>query len=254
MFTSLPPWALSLALLVLMVIGREAGYALNRVRLSRGHADGDDSKVDFALGAVLGLLALLIGFTFSLALERYETRRTLVVSEANAMGTTWLRFDLLEPDARDKTRDLMRQYASARLAYGLADSTERQAEASKRADDIQVRLWGEIVTAVTPYRSTAFPQVLLNPANEMIDLAGERKAAAAAHVPARLMGTLAVYCIVAAGLTGYLRGSFRSATTLVFVLVALALGLVVDLDLPNKGLIHVPQEPIADFIRSTQAP
>jgi hypothetical protein len=243
---------LSLGLLVLMIVGREVGYALQRYRARRPGVSDDEGKSEFALSAVLGLLALLIGFTFSLALARYETRRELVVAEANAMGTTWLRFDLLEPTQRDRARDLMKQYASARLAYGRADSTEDLELASQHADQIQGHLWDEIIADVAPLRSTPFPQLLLAPANEMIDLAGERTAAKAAHVPTRLFGTLALYCFVAAGLTGYLRGRFRTATTLVFILVVLALGLVADLDSPTKGLVRVPQEPIAAFIRSTE--
>jgi hypothetical protein len=202
---------------------------------------------------VLGLLALLIGFTFSLALARFETRRELVVSEANAMGTTWLRFDLLDAEPRDRARQLMKQYAAARLAYGLADSTEDIAGTSQRADELKAASWKEITTDLMPLRTTPFPQLLLALANEMIDIAGERTAAAAAHVPDRLFGTLALYCFVAAGLTGYLRGRYRTATTLVFLLVVLALGLVADLDAPTKGLVRVPQEPIAAFIRSTES-
>jgi hypothetical protein len=253
MFTSVAPWVSSLILLVLMLVGREIGFFLDRRRKPRPDGNGDDDKAEFTLSAVLGLLALLIGFTFSLALGRYETRRELVVSEANAMGTTWLRFDLLEASQRDRARDLMKQYAAARLAYGLADGAEDVALTSQRADQIQGHLWDEIVADVAPLRTTPFAALLLTPANEMIDIAGERTAAAAAHVPSRLFGTLALYCFVAAGLTGYLRGLFRVATTLVFVLVVLALGVVADLDMSTKGLVRVPQEPIAAFIRSTDA-
>lgn len=254
MIMSLPPWLISLGLLVLMLAGRELGYALHRRRARRNPSPDDDDKSEFALGAVLGLLALLIGFTFSLALARYENRRELVVSEANAMGTTWLRFDLLEPAQRDRARDLMKQYAAARLAYGLANDTADVALANQQADDIQGRLWAEIATDVTPLRTTALAPLLLGPANDMIDIAGERTAAAAAHVPGRLFATLALYCFVAAGLTGYLRGRYRTATTLVFLLVVLALGLVADLDMPTRGLVRVPQEPLAAFLRSTDAP
>jgi len=253
MFTSTPPWVLSLGLLVLMLIGREIGYALHRRHARRVTPGEDDGKAEFALSAVLGLLALLIGFTFSLALARYETRRELVVSEANAMGTTWLRFDLLDAAQRDRARDLMRQYAVARLAYGLADDPGEVVLAFHKADAIQARLWTEIATDMVPVRTTALAPLLLGPANEMIDIAGERTAAAEAHVPARLAGTLGLYCFVAAGLIGYLRGRYRTATTLVFLLVVLALGLVADLDMPTKGLVRVPQEPIAAFIRSMDA-
>ncbi len=250
MFSAMPPWLLSLSLLVVMVIGREAGHFIHQRRRPTG-TDVGEAKDEFTLSAVLGLLALLIGFTFSLALTRYETRRALVVTEANAMGTTWLRFDLLEPEQRSRARDLMRQYAAARLAYGLAEDVPGIAQASQRADEIQARLWNELASDVKPDRTTPFAQFLLGPANEMIDTAGERTAAAAAHVPTRLFGTLALYCIVAAGLTGYLRGLYRTATTLVFVLVVLALGLVADLDSPKHGLVRVPQEPMATFLRST---
>ncbi len=87
--------------------------------MERRHPGSQDTDT-FSLSAVLGLLALLIGFTFSLALQRYDARRELVIAEANALGTTWLRSDLLEPAPRQQLRQVLRRYVANRVAFGAA--------------------------------------------------------------------------------------------------------------------------------------
>ncbi|MGH8043660.1 MAG: hypothetical protein ACREOX_03540, partial [Stenotrophomonas sp.] len=100
----LPLWLLTMVFFLALIAAREFGVFLRtrrNLRRSRTPAAAGAEETDaFSTNTVLGLLALLIGFTFSLALGRYDERRTLVVSEANALGTTWLRTDLLDaPDA-----------------------------------------------------------------------------------------------------------------------------------------------------------
>ncbi|MBB1115874.1 hypothetical protein H4O09_02180 [Stenotrophomonas sp. W1S232] len=99
----------------LLFIARETGALLRR-RVERRHAGSQDTDT-FSLSAVL---ALLIGFTFSLALQRYDARRELVIAEANALGTTWLRSDLLEPAPRQQLRQVLRRYVANRVAFGAA--------------------------------------------------------------------------------------------------------------------------------------
>ncbi|WP_199097308.1 hypothetical protein [Dyella sp. ASV21] len=248
LFLEWPIGWMSLIVLVAMVIASEAGWLLSK-RLSRRASSGEEGD-EFSLTAVLGLLALLIGFTFSLSLQRYDERRTLVVKEANAIGTTWLRMDLLDPEPRDNLRALLKQYVGLRVQYGLADTAKAEQEAAATSEKVQLEIWKQTSEAVYPHRTTALAQLLVSTTNDMIDVAGERAASRSSHVPARLMWALLLYCIVAAGLTGYQRGRYRVASLLVFVLVVLSLSIIVDLDRPSNGGIRVSQQPLVELLHS----
>ncbi len=96
-----------------------------------------------AQGAVLGLLALLLGFTFSLALSHFDARTAAVVDEANAIGTAWLRTDLLPEPERTEARDLMKQYVAVRVKASvipLEHETDRE-DLVRQAQDIGARIW-----------------------------------------------------------------------------------------------------------------
>jgi hypothetical protein len=99
-------------MLAALLAAAAAGYCGHRWLIKR-RGETDPESHDHLLTAILGLLALLLGFTFSLALNRYETRRELVVQEANALGTTWLRVQLLEPPNKAVLSGLLRQYRAA---------------------------------------------------------------------------------------------------------------------------------------------
>jgi hypothetical protein len=247
-FLATPIWVLSLALLAAMLAASELGRALFDRRKKAAHTSsvGDE----FSLTAVLGLLALLIGFTFSLSLQRYDERRVLVVKEANAIGTTWLRTDLLDEAPRASLRALLKQYVAARIDYGTAADGKAEADAAQRTDQLQQRIWAQTTAAVFPNRTTALASLVVSTTNDMIDAAGERSASRSSHIPGRLLETLVLYCLAAAGLTGYQRGRYRVATTLVFVMIVLSLAIVADLDRPSTGAVTVSQQPMMDLLKS----
>ena len=204
--------------------------------------------------SVLGLLALLIGFTFSLALQRYEVRRELVIQEANAIGTTWLRMDLFDPAQRDPLRALLRRYVDVRVAAGMARTRDAQAAANRNSEMLQQQLWDGTIAALAPVKTTAMAVPVLATLNEAIDLAAARKAAREASVPMRLLRVLLLYGLVAAGTIGYQRRHFRAASTVILLLFVLAGTLILDLDRPTTGGITVPQQPMLDLQRSIRSP
>lgn len=244
----IPIWVLSVALLAAMLGASWLGRRLRkRQRLAdRGNAVGDE----FSLTAVLGLLALLIGFTFSLALQRYEERRVLVVKEANAIGTLWLRTDLLDPAHRNALRTLLRSYVEARVAYGDSPSPAEEVANMQRTSELQRLIWEELRDAVYEVRTTPLASLLVSATNDVFDIGTERAASRASHVPGRLVATLVLYCLITAGLIGYQRGRYRAATVLVMLLVVIALSIVVDLDRPSSGAIRVPQQAMLDVQES----
>jgi len=118
---TLPLTVIALAILAALLAAATIGYRGHLWLLHRSGETEPESH-DHLLSAVLGLLALLLGFTFSLALNRYEARRDLVVQEANAIGTTWLRTQLLESPNNTAMSGLLRGYLDARLAWSEADA------------------------------------------------------------------------------------------------------------------------------------
>jgi len=246
-------WVIGIVCLGLLLAARELGGLLRRWHDRRRGADSSELE-EFSMTSVLGLLALLIGFTFSLALQRYEVRRELVIQEANAIGTTWLRYGLLDADDRDRLRALLRRYVDARIAFGQAQTPAQRAATVQRTSMLQQQLWSGTIEALSPTRTTVLDALLLVPLNESIDLAGARKAHHDASVPTRLLRLLFAYGLVSAGTIGYQRREFRAASTVVLLLFTLAGTVILDLDRPTTGGITVPQQPMLDLQRNIAPP
>lgn len=254
-YATMPLWMLAVLCFLGLSVARETGHLLRkrreRVRPSTGTDGGDDG---FSMTSALGLLALLIGFTFSLTLQRYDARRELVISEANALGTTWLRTQLLEDSDRDRLQTLLRRYVHVRIEFGSAETAAQEAAAYRKAEVMQQQLWDAIRDVTAPFRTTALASLLVTTTNESIDLAAERMATRAAHVPSKILWILVIYALISAAMIGYQKGQHRTATTVFFVLLTLAATLIADLDRPATGSIQVSQQPMLDLQRSIAEP
>lgn len=255
-FPYVPLWLLTLIFFVALIAARELGAFL-RTRQNRRKtqkpvaADADaDAGDSFSTNTVLGLLALLIGFTFSLALGRYDERRSLVLHEANALGTTWLRTDLLEEADRARMQDVLRRYVDARVDFARARGSEEEIQQNARTVALQSELWTALVDGTATFRDTPRASLLFTTTNDSIDLAADRFAARQDHIPPRILRMLLLFAVLAAGLVGYERPRQRRSTVLLFILLTLAIGLILDLDRASTGLTHVPQEPMLDLQRS----
>lgn len=248
LFDEAPLWAVLVLVFAAMGLARELG-ARARLRVVRA---GDESPADegVVLSAVMGLLALLMAFSFGMALNRHEARRELVVTEANALGTAYLRTSMLDDPAR--LRGLLRQYAQTRLTYGL-NGGAAQAAAEQETSQLQPQIWDEAVRLVGADRATPLAGFVLAPLNDAFDAAGARKAALTARLPPSVLVTLAVYLVASAGVFGYViagsRLRHRAASFVLFALFTLSLGVILDLDRPRSGLIRVPQGTMADTVQ-----
>lgn len=244
----LPVWLIGLVFLLGLVLVREAVAALR-------HRYGDltkDSDDGVTLTASLGLLAFLIGFTFSMTLQRYDTKRQLVVKEANALGTTWLRTDLLAADDRQRVQAILREYVDQRIVYGESHNETDEDAAYAQTLRQQDALWKAVIQAVAPDQDSEFGSLMISTTNESIDLAAERKAARKAHTPPRILRILAIYALVAAGIVGFQKSRHRISTTLFFALLSLAVVLIYDMDRPTTGMINISQQPMLDLKESIQ--
>jgi len=249
-YLDVPLWAISIVVFIALLLAREAGYWLGR-RLRPAKEKGEDT---FAMTSVLGLLALFIGFTFSIALGKFEERRQLVIAESNAIGTTWLRTSLLDGTDRDRMRAVLRAYVDARVAYGNASDATTEHAARQRTEALQARLWETMTAAVSPFRDSPRASLLVTTTNESLDLAAERFAERDSHVPPRILRLLAIFALVTAALVGFHRGDRRYTTTLLFALLTLAMALVLDLDRPTTGMTRVTQQPMLDLQQSLRTP
>jgi len=238
---------IALVLLALLIGAMEIGRRGSGWLRSRTSSDGASQAVpDHLLSAMLGLLALLLGFTFSLALTRYEARRELVVQEANAIGTTWLRAQLLEEPARSRMLPLMRAYLDARLRWS---TTPVSASSLIETDHIQSALWREMGFALRHDSSSQLTRGLMDAMNESFDLASARAAARAAHIPLEVLLVLLSCALLTAALLGHVLEARRHhlATVTLLVLLGLALVMIADLERPVGGAIRISQQPLEDL-------
>lgn len=239
------------ALLVAMMMAAGVGVGLRLLRERRERADGktsEEGQEGYIVSAVLGLLALLMGFTFSLAVDRFETRRALVLEEANAIGTTYLRAQLLSEPHRARMTDILVRYTDNRIALARTPS----APLIQRNDQLITDMWAATSAAFPSIQGLDFSSAYLDSVNHVIDLDASRKRARAARVPAEVFLVLFVYFVTTAAVLGYvlhgLRG--RIAAGFLLALLTLSLLLILDIDRPAGGGVDEGQGPM-EALRDT---
>jgi hypothetical protein len=241
-----------LFLLALAEIGYRAG-----LRLFAAKDESRKGQIGGIQGAVLGLLGLLLGFTFAMAMARYDARRSLILSEANAIGTTYLRAALLPAPQHAAIEDLLRQYVDARLAFhdAGADLEKRRVVETKTAQ-LQHDLWTQTVEASkTPTPITA---TFITALNETIDLDATQLQAIRSRVPGVVWLLLLVVAGTGCFASGYGAGASgarsKFASLLLPLLVTIVITLISDLDRPYKGLIGLDRRPLLELKASLTAP
>jgi hypothetical protein len=244
----LPISAVFLVVAALLLVVFEAGFRVGRWWQVKT-ADEKEGPTSMIVGSLLALMAFLLAVTMGMASDRFDTRRGLVLEEANSIGTTYLRAGFLPNPEATKSRDLLRQYVPLRI--NVPDQQQLAANFA-RSTEIHDELWA---IAEDVGRETPDSEVLglyIDSLNETIDLHAER---ATAIVYARVPETVVILLILGAALTmgmvGYSAGltgrrSFLGAAVLVVVLSAV-LTLVVDLDRPRDGFLLVSQQPLIEL-------
>ncbi|WP_165190968.1 hypothetical protein [Caulobacter soli] len=249
-----PAWQIGLVLVIAMVVASLLGEWLG-ARVARKKDEGGSDG--YIVSATLGLLALLMGFTFSLAVDRYEARRLLVVEEANAIGTTYLRTQMLEPVDRARISKMLVDYTDNRLA--LAKAPRDQVEPLlARNDQMLTDLWTATLAAWPSIKGLDFSSAYLESMNTLIDLDASRKAARLARVPSAVFFVLFIYVVTSAGVLGYAGANKegRGATVFLYLLLAISLLLTLDIDRPANGRVtesQAPMERLRDTLK-TQPP
>lgn len=217
-------------MVVLLEVGRRIGIH-RRLKDPEGAREG----VGAAEGAIFALLGLLIAFTFSGATARFDQRRHLIVEEANAIGTAYLRVDLVAPDLQPALRESFRRYLSARLdVYRKIPDMSAVEAALAEVNRLQTDIWSQAVAASRAPGSHPNLTVLLPPAlNAMIDIATTRTMAARLHPPPVIFAMLLALALASAFLAGHGMSvaKTRSWTHVVAFAAAMAVAFYVILEL-----------------------
>lgn len=239
----------------LMLVAAELGFHFGR-RLYQTKDVARKENIGTAQGAILGLLALLLGFTFAMAVSRFDLRRSLVLDEANCIGTTYLRTSFLPEEQRPKVRQLLREYVDARLDFYNAGAVKTAIYAEENnAARLQREIWD---LAMAASKSSAMQPTTIalffDPLNDMIDLDATRMQALRAHVPGAVWLLLLLVSFCGCSISGYGAGAtgVRSAfpNFILPLLLAVVITIVADIDRPRKGMIGVDQSPLIDLQQS----
>lgn len=239
--------ALCLFVLASMLFAAFAGYGTRQLRrrLAPEREASEHSQESYLIGGMLGVLALLLAFSFSMATERYEERRHLVVQEANAIGTSYLRAQLLDEPHRSRLSHLLVEYTDNRIALGTAppDQIPRQLAAN---DELLTQIWAAVSAARDSAQAHGISVSVLTTYNELIDLDTERKVARMVRVPAPVLLLTYGFLVVMAAVLGFVLEERRAwfGACVLFLLLSLYVGMIADLNRPASGSIQESQEPM----------
>ena len=245
------PFFLLIVTFVALWAAAQIGLAFRKRH--HGFADEDTEDFTFIVGATLTLLGLIIGFTFSMAVSRYDQRKNFEEQEANAIGTEYIRVDALPPADGVKIRSLLKQYLEQRiLYYGSRDESSIDAT-SAATMRLQNQLWA---ATIEPAKAQPTPITALVVAgmNDVLNAQGYAQAAWWNRIPAAawvLLVTISVFCNL---LIGY---GVRLKSELLFlilpVVLSISLFLIADIDSPRRGVIHVRAQNLESLAESLNA-
>jgi ABC-type glycerol-3-phosphate transport system permease component len=247
MNTLLSPSLLSLALAVGLFLGilacLELGYRAGR-RTSEKHPEWAHEGIGVIEAAIFALLGLLLGFSFSGATSRLDTRRQLIVQEANAIGTAYLRLDELHAAEQPEMRRLFRDYLDARLrVYEALPDLKAAEQQIARASQLQLEIWSKAIAGSRVDSTQNTARLLLPALNEMMDVTTSRTIALHTRLPSLIFALLIVVALLSGLLAGYAMAKRQRRSRLHMLIyagvIALTVYVVLDLDDPRAGFIRL---------------
>jgi hypothetical protein len=244
-----PLWALLLGILLVVLLSVEAGYRIGRFRGRREHEM--ETPVGEMVASTLGLLAFILAFTFGLAASRFDAKRQLLVDEANAIGTTYLRAAML-PERGDEIRTLLRDYVDVRID---AITPDKLAEGIRRSEDLQNRLWAQAVAVAVKNPNSIVVGLFVQSLNDVIDLHTKRLTAAVRNrIPLAIWVALYGISVFSFAAMGYHSGLIGTSRSLVIVVVTFTFSVVIvliaDLDRSQEGFLKVSPQALIDLRQS----
>ncbi|MTH16564.1 DUF4239 domain-containing protein [Flavobacterium sp. LC2016-01] len=246
-------WVISLILFILMIISCFAGKKIGNYIRNKRPAKEKSAETS----SLIALLFFLLAFTFGMSSERYDSRRKIVVEEANDIGTAILRSDLYPDSTRTQFRKDFKEYVEVRISYyETGADTKGILKADSLSQIISAKLWKRATNLSKDPNNLAATQQMIPALNAMIDVATSRLAGEKAKVPQSILAMLFFLSIITAFYSGYSEGRNGRIDWLVQIGFCLLVSLVVlftmDLDRPRRGFVNldVPNQTIIDLRKS----
>jgi hypothetical protein len=234
---------------LLLLAASEIGYQV-ALRVRRGEAgETERTSVGFISGGMLALMAFLIAISLSIADRRHEERRSVLLAEANAIGTAWLRAGGLDSEAGGELQRLIAQYAEIRLqaVTGVEGPSEAHEDILARSAALQGDIW-VIGTEIARQAPTAVSALLLGSLNDVFDLAVSQRRAVESQIPAHVLRLLLWTSLLAVGALGFHLGVLGSRqfgmSTMLILMWTGAMILIVDIDRAQQGFVEVSPDPL----------
>jgi hypothetical protein len=219
----------------------------------RAKRHGTNNNISIVEQCLFGLLALLIGFTFLMALSRFEARREALIDEANAIGTAALRARLLAEPHRVETLKLLREYVGLRVEAGPT-VIGKSSPIIQRTDEIQEALWQHAKAAAIKDNRMVPTGLFIQALNEMIDRRGKRLGELLTKIPEILLLTLFATTAVSGAVAGYAAAleerRSRWQALIMGILACAVIFVTMDIDQPGSGFTRVSQQPMIDAAAS----
>ncbi len=245
------PWLLGLAFFIVLLVTAETGFWLGKRSRVQGYEETKNRIISVET-SVLGVLGLLLGFTLAMAVSRFDTRRVLVLDEANAIGTSYWRSLLLPAPEGPEVSAFLRDYVEVKLHYFDAGSDLEQLKVSRdRIARLQKELWSRAAASAQKDPRSVPAGLLLQSLNQTFDLDSARWTALTIHLPDGVLLVDMFVGLLAALLVGYNFGVTRHhhfiSTCVLAVCIATVMSVIIDLDEPRQGLIRIGQQALVDL-------
>jgi hypothetical protein len=244
-------WVVQLCFFALLMAAGEMGFRLGRYAAASATVKKGKAQVSVIEGSLLGVLGLLLGFTMSMAVSRFERRTQLVLDEANAIGTAYLRTQLLPAPGAAEMAGLLREYVAIRVRHANYHDPGQLAAVRREAQKLQTRLWAIAVERAQADSNPLIAVQVVQSLNQIIDLDAARWMAFLDRVPSAVIYVNALVALFAAILAGYAFGIDGARKIFPMCVLGIAitvvLGVILDLDSSRVGSILVSQQPLMDL-------
>lgn len=246
---AIPIFGLFLLFVATALVVGEIGYRIGRWWQARDPEE-TQGPTPMIVGSLLALMAFLLAVTTGMASDRYGARKALVLDEANAIGTAWLRAGYLPDPHSGAVRNLLREYLPLRIAS--ADPVRIDAKI-RRSVELQEALWKQTEALARDQSDSPVVALFVESVNETIDVHESRiMAAVYGRIPVTILMLLLFGAILTLGTVGYSAGLTRRRSPLTALILVSMLGavntVVIDLDRPQGGLLEVSQRPLLDLV------
>lgn len=249
----IPQWIIGLSTLCILIISVEMGYWIG-LKAKVEMTQSMKAQISTIQTAILTIFTFLLGFTFAMALSRFDNRKQMVVKESNAIGTAVLRSQLLPENQRAKMNELFKEYVNVEFSITSRANVplKERMKLSQDAKHLQSLMWNEAFAATENNPLSVPAGLFVTSINQLIDVKTERDIAISNHVPEIVLIGLLIFASLAIGILGYGNGlaatHARYPAIILCIVITFSFILIIDLDRPNRGLTKVSQESMIDLM------